>query len=282
MKLSNANSDIHIPDNSPPNSALPRTTHLCIAAHADDIEIMAFAGISHCFDSEIDWFTGVVVTDGAGSPRRGKYLQYTKEELIQTRIKEQREAAGIGKYSAVIQLGYSSSDAISEKAEAVSSDLEQILLHCKPKTVYLHNLADRHDTHIAVAIRALNALRLLPNEDKPDQVLGVEVWRDLDWLGDKYKVVLNVSEAQELHTKLLQVFKSQTASKRYDLAVHGRNLANATYQNAYSEDQMQAATIAMDLTPLIQNKQLDYARYTNELIDEFKQSVSTAINMLKK
>ena len=282
MKLPNANSDIHIPDNSPLNSALPRTTHLCIAAHADDIEIMAFAGISHCFNSEADWFTGVVVTDGAGSPRRGKYLQYTKEELIQTRIKEQREAAEIGKYSAVIQLGYSSSDAISEKAEAVSSDLEQILLHCKPKTVYLHNLADRHDTHIAVAIRALNALRLLPNEDKPDQVLGVEVWRDLDWLEDKHKVVLNVSKAQELHTKLLQVFESQTASKRYDLAVHGRNLANATYQNAYSEDQMQAATIAMDLTPLIQNKQLDYARYTNELIDEFKQSVSTAINTLTK
>ena len=64
-----------------PDAALARTTHLCIAAHKDDIEIMAYHGIAQCFGSREQWFTGVVVTNGAGSPRTGIYGAYTDEEM---------------------------------------------------------------------------------------------------------------------------------------------------------------------------------------------------------
>ena len=54
--------DIFVPDNAAPADALARTTHLCIAAHQDDIEIMAYHGIAECFGSKDKWFSGVVVT----------------------------------------------------------------------------------------------------------------------------------------------------------------------------------------------------------------------------
>ena len=38
-----------IPDDLPLEQALARTTHLCISAHQDDIEIMAAQPILECF-----------------------------------------------------------------------------------------------------------------------------------------------------------------------------------------------------------------------------------------
>lgn len=41
MKFHLATAEIYIPDNMLEEQALARTTHLCFAAHQDDIEIMA-------------------------------------------------------------------------------------------------------------------------------------------------------------------------------------------------------------------------------------------------
>ena len=71
MNLSRPDADIYAPDGTPPDQALARTTHLCVAAHQDDIEIMAQAGIDECHGAADRFFTGVVMTNGAGSPRTG-------------------------------------------------------------------------------------------------------------------------------------------------------------------------------------------------------------------
>ena len=41
MKFHLDTAEIYIPDGMPAEQALARTTHLCLAAHQDDIEIMA-------------------------------------------------------------------------------------------------------------------------------------------------------------------------------------------------------------------------------------------------
>lgn len=69
MKFHLDTAEIYIPDNMPEEQALARTTHLCFAAHQDDIEIMAADPILECFQQPEEWFTGVVVTDGRGSLR---------------------------------------------------------------------------------------------------------------------------------------------------------------------------------------------------------------------
>ena len=77
---------VYIPDGTEEKQALERSTHLVIAAHQDDIEFMAYAPIAECFGKKDKWFCGVVVTDGAGSPRNGLYANYTDEQMKSCRI----------------------------------------------------------------------------------------------------------------------------------------------------------------------------------------------------
>src|SRR5579863_439836 len=110
-----------------PQAALARTTHLCISAHQDDIEIMAYHGVAECFGAADKWFTGVVVTNGAGSPRSGIYGAYTDDEMQKVRVIEQRKAAYVGEYSCQIQLGFPSGEVKDRQSSTVVDDLAKIL-----------------------------------------------------------------------------------------------------------------------------------------------------------
>jgi hypothetical protein len=104
MQFHKSTADFFVPDGTAAAAAIARTTHLCISAHQDDIEIMAYHGIAECVGQKDQWFTGVVVTNGAGSPRSGIYGQYTDLEMQKVRILEQRKAAYVGEYACQIQL----------------------------------------------------------------------------------------------------------------------------------------------------------------------------------
>jgi|GEM_PF-1020940 len=81
MKFSHPNADIFVPNGTDPATALARTTHLCVLAHQDDIEINAYPAVAECFGRDDRHLTGVIVTDGAGSSRSGPYANYTDEEI---------------------------------------------------------------------------------------------------------------------------------------------------------------------------------------------------------
>jgi len=153
MQFHEPAADFFVPDCLELPAALARTTHLAIAAHQDDLEIMAYHGIAQCFGNREQWFTGMVVTNGAGSPRTGIYGTYTDEEMQRVRRIEQRKAAFVGEYACQVQLGFTSAQVKNPGEAAVVEDLEQILRVAQPKIVYLHNLADKHDTHVAVALQ---------------------------------------------------------------------------------------------------------------------------------
>ena len=154
---------------------------------------------------------------------------------------EQRRAAKLGKYSAVIQLSHPSTVVKSGRATGLRDDLAAILDACAASVVYLHNPADKHDTHVAVFLRCLEALRALPEARRPKQVLGCEVWRNLDWLVDADKVLLDDSPRPALAAKLIGAFQSQIAGgTRYDRAIAGRRLANATFHTSHATDTARA------------------------------------------
>ena len=275
MQFHNATADLFVPDGAEPAAALARTTHLCVSAHQDDIEIMAYHGVAECFGLKDKWFTGVVVTNGAGSPRSGIYGDYTDEEMQRVRRMEQRKAAYVGEYAAQIQLMFPSSAVKNPNETAVIEDIKNILLATRPEYVYLHNLADKHDTHIGVSLRAIAALRAVAGQMTPKKVYGCEVWRDLDWLGDEEKQVLPVSARSNIAASLVGVFDSQvTGGKRYDLATAGRRLAHATYFASHGTDQESALTFAMDLTPLVTDPGLSIADYVLGFVDRFRADVA--------
>jgi len=273
--------EIFVPDGSPEDIALARTTHMAVGAHQDDLEIMAYDGILKCFQSEKNWFCGVVMTDGSGSPRDDLYRDYSNEEMRVVRRKEQKKAAIVGEYTAQILLDYPSSAIKDPENEAPIEDLVEILKVAKPRIVYTHNLADKHDTHVATALRVIEAIRKLPDDMKPERVYGCEVWRDLDWLLDADKVVFDVSAHENLQMALLGVFDSQICGgKRYDLATMGRRRANATYYESHGVDVATGMTFAMDLTPLVRDPDIDIKEYVAGFVRRFMENVTRRLERL--
>ena len=276
MKFSNPRADVFVPDaTQAPEAALRRVTHLCVGAHQDDIEIMAQSGISDCLGQANRAFGGVVVTNGAGSPRAGAYAAYTDDQMLAVRREEQREAARLGHYSIQIQLAHPSADVKRPGHAGVASDLAEIFSGCRPEVVFLHNPADKHDTHVAVLSRCIEAIRLLPPDRRPARVLGCEVWRDLDWLPDSDKVALDAGRDPALALKLLAVFDSQiSGGKRYDLAAMGRRSANATFHTSHATDNLTGITWAVDLTQVTKEGGPSMRELTASLIERLGADVS--------
>jgi LmbE family N-acetylglucosaminyl deacetylase len=275
--------EIYVPDGLPIEDALSRTTHLCLAAHQDDIEIMAAAPIIECFQQTDKWFTGVVITDGRGSPRDGIYKDYSDEEMRLVRFNEQRKAAFVGEYAAQIMLDHPSKIIKDASQPDPMRDLVKILQVTRPQLVYTHNLADKHDTHVGVTLRVIAAIRQLPADKRPEKLYGCEVWRDLDWMVDADKIGFDTSEHESLQAALVGVFDSQIAGgKRYDLATMGRRRANATYFQSHGVDISTGISYGMDLTPLVIDADLDPAEFTQTFIQRFADDVADRFRQMGK
>ena len=278
MKLSEGKAEIWVPDGVSEATALERVTHMGIAAHQDDIEIMALEGILAGFGNPDKWFMAVIVTNGAGSPRDGLYAQYTDEQMQVVRRIEQKKAAFVGDYSAVALLNHPSSAVKSSRSSGPKNDLRSLIAAAQPEIIYTHNLADKHDTHIGVALRTIDAIRELPPEKRPKKLYGCEVWRDLDWVVDSDKVVFQLDEHENIASALVGVFDSQIAGgKRYDWATIARRRAHATYHQSHSVDAAQMINFGIDLTPLIQDETLDPAEYVGGFIRRFAEDVNCRI-----
>lgn len=280
MILANENAELYIPDGSPEEQALSRTTDLCIAAHQDDIEIMAYAPIIRCYGRADRYFTGVTVTDGAGSPRSGIYVNFTDEEMQRIRAEEQKRAAEIGKYSAQFLLAYRSREVKAPHNQALIGELAEIIMRCAPETLYTHNLADKHDTHVAVALNVIRALRQIPEEKRPKRVISLEVWRGLDWLCDDDKLPMDTSAHPNVAAALLGVYDSQIAGgKRYDLATIGRRLANATFYASHAVDATDSVSYGLDITELVA-QELAPEVFIGRYIERFRTDVMNRLAVL--
>jgi len=278
MKLRNQGARLFFPPAS--GSRLLDTTHLCIAAHQDDIELMSSGAILECYEQKDKAFTGVVVTDGAGSPRSGIYADWSDDDMTKIRAREQEKAATVGSYNAQFQLCYPGKVVRDNASTFVVDEIAEIILATQPEFLFTHNFADKHDTHCAVAVRVLQALRKIPADKRPKAIYSMEVWRSLDWVCDRDKVLYNTSDDEFLQAALLGVYHSQIAGgKRYDLAGLGRKRANATYFASHAVDDYVSAEYALDITALVNDEALTIADFINRYIDNFKDDVNRRIAM---
>ena len=276
MEFFKKNAEIYVPNGGDAEAALKKTTHMAISAHEDDIEIMAIDGIVKTFMKPDASFTAVVATDGAGSARDGRYADYTDEQMKAVRVVEQKKAAMVGDYGALVMLQYSSAEMKNKDDKNYEKDLMKVLDAARPDVIYTHNLADKHDSHIATVIKTIKALREMKGY-KPQHIYGCEVWRGLDWLLDEDKTAFDVSGFDSLANALLGVFDSQIAGgKRYDLATDGRRRANATYYASHAVDNAEKLSFALELTPLL-DKNIDIADFICTYIDRFKNDVKAKL-----
>lgn len=281
MILNNKDAQIFVPDRTSQEIAISETTHMAIGAHQDDLEIMAYDGIVKCFHNDNNSFLGVVVTDGAGSPRSGIYADYSDDDMQKIRIQEQKKAAVIGEYGAVALLGYSSTTAKDRNDESIVEEIKNLIIKASPDIIYTHNLADKHDTHVAVVIKVIKAIRELPKNVRPQKLYGCEAWRSLDWMLDSDKVIFDVDKFSNLESALVEVFDSQiSGGKRYDMATIGRRLANATFANPHATDTSKSSIYCMELTPLIKDDSINISQFVTNHIDKLTIDVRNRIGKL--
>jgi LmbE family N-acetylglucosaminyl deacetylase len=187
----------------------------------------------------------------------------------------------MGEYAALVLLDYPSKAIKDGSNHTPVEDIAAILQTAQPHVVYTHNLADKHDTHVGVALKVIAAIRSLPPEKRPDKLYGCEVWRDLDWMVDGEKAAFDLSTHENLQAALLGVFDSQiSGGKRYDLATLGRRRANATYFESHGVDASLGLSFAMDLTPLVVNPKLDVQAFIQEKITHFAQDVADRLKRM--
>jgi len=274
--------EIFVPDGLLTDEALARTTHMAIAAHQDDVEVMAYDGILKCFQRDDKWFCSVVVTNGSGSPRDNLYRDYTDAAMRTVRRVEQKKAAVVGEYGAQVLLDYPSAALKDGSNQDPVQDFVRLLQATRPQIVYTHNLADKHDTHVGVTLKVIEAIRRLPEAARPQHLYGCEVWRDLDWMVDHDKIAFDCSAHPNLQLALIGVFDSQiSGGKRYDLATMGRRRAHATYHTPHGTDVTTGTIFAMDLTPLIKDPDKDTLAYVQEFIARLARDVTDRFERLR-
>lgn len=279
----NPAAELYFPSSGSNNANLERTTHLGIGAHQDDLEIIAIQGILAAYDHPGKYFTGVVVTDGRGAPRSGPYTDISDDALWEMRCEEQRKAARLGNYHAQYLLNHPSQVVKSSTRKIVIDDLKHIIKSTSPEIIYTHNLVDKHDTHVAVALCVIQALRELGLPPKLKKIYGCEAWRGLDWLVEDDKVTMDISNHLDLQEALLTGFESQIiGGKRYDLAAIGRRQANATFYQSHEADQSTHMVYAMDLTSLIHHPEIEIEHFVSKYINHLAEDVSGRLYRLRK
>ena len=218
------------------------------------------------------------MTNGAGSPRVDLYVRYTDKQMQAVRKLEQRKAAIIGEFGALVLIDHPSSAVKNPNEKDVREDIRSLALAAKPDVIIGHNLADKHDTHVALALRTIEALRSLPPKARPSKLYGGEVWRDLDWIVDDEKIMWDVSKRENIQAALLGVFDSQiSGGKRYDLAAAARRRAAATYNQSHRIDATTALSVAMDMTPLLLDDRMDPLEFAEGFVERFKNDIRKRI-----
>ena len=110
----------------------------------------------------------------------------------------------------------------------------------------------------------------------------MEVWLSLDWLCDGDKALFDTGASPDVAAALLGVFDSQIAGgKRYDLAVAGRRLANATFFASHGVDGSGGLAFGLDITDLV-GGDTDPADFIASYIDRFRDEVTGRIKKMRK
>ena len=270
----------------PTNANKSKVKNLVIAAHKDDGEMIGLKGIYDSLNSDGSCAM-IILTDGGGCPKTGKYADLTYDEMVKLRTTEQKNASEIGRYNSLYLLEHKSSD-IKRKSSSIVSELIYILRQFSGiDTLYIHNPFDNHPTHKAVAQIVIKALRDLKktydiknvvqeggvNYLPPKQIIAVEVWGGLDWLPGKYKYIIDTSNAEDLADQLMSQFVSQNYVKKYDVASKSRRYANATFYESHNENIYDSFSYGLDLTNFVLNTNKEIKDLFNEIVKAFTKTI---------
>ncbi len=259
----------------PKDSNTKPVKNIVIAAHKDDGEMIGIKAIDDSFKKD-ESLVMIVLTNGSGCPRIGEYESVSDEDMVEIRTAEQKRASEIGRYNKLYLLEHSSK-LVQEQDKIIKQELVNILkLYPDVEYIYIHNPFDKHKTHVTSCEISIEAIKeaysngCLPNLKK---VLGVEVWRSLDWLPDEYKSIIDTSGSEFISQNIMSVFVSQNLSKKYDEAILARRLANATFDSSHENNALASLTYAIDLMDVIVDVNKKLPDLLTEILELFEKNI---------
>ena len=249
--------------------------NVVIAAHKDDGEMIGIKGIDDSFKKD-ESLVMIILTNGSGCPRVGEFESVSDEDMVEIRTAEQKRTSEIGRYNMLYLLEHPSK-AVQSKEEAIQQEIIEILeKYPDVENIYIHNPFDSHKTHVCACELAIDSIRdmyLKGKLQKLKNVLGVEVWRSLDWLPDKYKVALDTSGSEFISQNIMSVFVSQNMAKRYDEAIAARRMANATFDASHESNSCASLTYAINLMDLVTSVNKNILDLLTENIELFEKNL---------
>jgi hypothetical protein len=262
---------IYVPDGVRIAESAARADVLCIGSHADDTEIMSFPWIRDCLKRRS--FFSVVVSDGAGCPRDGRYGDVTDEEMVVIRKLEAREAADIGHYSGLATLGHPSGEVKSPDATHIVDELRILIEAIEPRVIITHQNFCKHVTHIATLAKTVTALTQLRMDFSPEEFIGGQVWGPIDQLPRRFIRIFDATDPDGLLPRLLSVFRSQcVGGKRYDEAFPDLFHAYRTLAESHKVDgDAETVMFGVDLLPLLEDG--DGLSFVRERLNAYEQEV---------
>ncbi len=271
MKNLNQRASCYDPRDDSSTSAIQKTAFLGIGAHQDDLEFMCFDAILKGLNG--DGFSALILSDGSGSARNHSHQNLSPQEFSQLRNEEQKNAAKLASYKQLIQLNHPSS-VIKERNASLIAEISDIIQASSPQVIYTHNPFDKHLSHVATLECVVSAILELAPQDRPKKLIGCEVWRSLDWLPQKRKLIFEIDAEAQIRDQLLECFPSQSGeSKNYSKAVQGRRICNATFLDSYNKDQFLQVEYAIDLSEVISQKPVSLHNFSNRVLEEFKTEI---------
>ncbi|MCQ2086778.1 MAG: PIG-L family deacetylase [Bacilli bacterium] len=241
---------------------------VCICAHPDDCELMAIDGIQRGYRATKYTFACVVTTDGLDAERCGRYLKMTDKRMVNILANEEKKAANIGRYNSVYFMNYSSEEARDQDNQDIINEYVEIIKELKPRVIYTHSLLDRHPTHVAVAVKVINALRTMKKGDQPKVLYGCESERNLEWVAPEKIVTFNISKNMRLQRQLISVHKSQNLARDYVNAAIGRRYVNAVFNKVETKKNAKLTAKAINMTTLLRRKEYPIKRFAMSFIDD--------------
>lgn len=252
--------------------------YVCICANPSDCEIMAIDGIQRGYRAKKYTFAAVITTDGADCEGFGKQKKYSPKKIALMRAAEQKKAANIGRYNSVYFMNYKAEDARNQDDEDIVNEYVEIIKELKPRIIYTHSILDRDPTHVAVAVKVINALRQLKKAQMPAQLYGCEEWRDLDWVSPEKVTTFDVSHNIRLQRQLISVHKSQNLNRDYISAAMGRRYVNATFAKSEKKKDAKLTSRAINMTTLLRRKEYPVKRFAMSFIDDLYTEINDSMD----
>ena len=156
-------------------------------------------------------------------------------------------------------------------------EIAEIIRACRPEIVYTHNLADKHDTHVAVAMRTIAAIRSLPAGQRPKRCIRLKYGAGLTGSTTMKKSALTPPSTPTLR-RCSGI--RQPDCGRQALRQRAGPQARERHFRKHDTDDVKAS-YGLDIAELV-NSDMDYFDFINRFIKNFRKDVEERIRSLLK